>query len=64
MSSEIRFASCLGPALAQYLDLKVSVGLRFDTVCRVLLHGMPRSAWSFAYDARARRSRSEAAQPF
>ena len=38
MSSEIRFASCLGPALAQYLELKVSVGLRFDTACRVLLH--------------------------
>jgi integrase len=38
MNGEVRFVSCLGPVLAQYVELKQSVGLTFDAACRVLLH--------------------------
>jgi integrase len=38
MSCDIRFASCLGPVLAQYVELKQSVGLSFEAAGRVLLN--------------------------
>ncbi|BDU71517.1 tyrosine-type recombinase/integrase [Mesoterricola silvestris] len=38
MTGAIGFISCLGPILAQYVELKQSVGLNFDAAGRVLLH--------------------------
>ena len=38
MNREVKFVSCLGPVMARYLELKVSVGLQFDSACRVLEH--------------------------
>lgn len=38
MKGDVRFVSCLGPAMARYQELKQSVGLSFDAACRVLLH--------------------------
>lgn len=38
MNKEVSLVSCLGPAMARFLELKVAVGLKFDSAAWVLLH--------------------------